>query len=199
MVETFGFVQLIAITTTLVPDESNWAIFVPGLEFEDSWQNNVNHLTRVTLLLMVDIVIFQTNNYGAIPFNNIPNWDLFTTGFSLKGDYNNTTNYKVGDVVRVGGWTYLAIADGVGNRPPDNTKWDKLNQGFYWKNTWTNGAYYDKGDTVRGINNINSMFVYLNIQRTQVTAQNRPDPRLNGTYWNLLSGGVESRKLNNTW
>ena len=182
-------------TTTLAADESNWAIFVPGLEFEDSWQNNVNYQPGDVVTYGGYSYISKTNNYGATPFNNTSNWDLFTTGFSLKGDYNNTTNYKVGDVVRVGGWTYLAIADGVGNRPPDNTKWDKLNQGFYWKNTWTNGAYYDKGDTVRGINNINSYVCVLEHTADQVTAQNRPDQDLSGTYWNLLSGGVESGNL----
>ena len=182
-------------TTTLAADESNWAIFVPGLEFEDSWQNNVNYQPGDVVTYGGYSYVSKTNNYGATPFNNTSNWDLFTTGFSLKGDYSNTTNYKVGDVVRVGGWTYLAIADGVGNRPPDNTKWDKLNQGFYWKNTWTNGAYYDKGDTVRGINNINSYVCVLEHTADQVTAQNRPDQDTSGTNWNLLSGGVESGNL----
>ena len=182
-------------TTTLAADESNWAIFVPGLEFEDSWQNNVNYQPGDVVTYGGYSYVSKTNNYAATPFNNTSNWDLFTTGFSLKGDYSNTTNYKVGDVVRVGGWTYLAIADGVGNRPPDNTKWDKLNQGFYWKNTWTNGAYYDKGDTVRGINNINSYVCVLEHTADQVTAQNRPDQDTSGTNWNLLSGGVESGNL----
>ena len=182
-------------TTTLAADESNWAIFVPGLEFEDSWQNNVNYQPGDVVTYGGYSYVSKTNNYGATPFNNTSNWDLFTTGFSLKGDYDNATNYKVGDVVRVGGWTYLAIADGVGNRPPDNTKWDKLNQGFYWKNTWTNGAYYDKGDTVRGINNINSYVCVLEHTADQVTAQNRPDQDTSGTNWNLLSGGVESGNL----
>ena len=182
-------------TTTLAADESNWAIFVPGLEFEDSWQNNVNYQPGDVVTYGGYSYVSKTNNYGATPFNNTSNWDLFTTGFSLKGDYDNATNYKVGDVVRVGGWTYLAIADGVGNSPPDNTKWDKLNQGFYWKNTWTNGVYYDKGDTVRGINNINSYVCVLEHTADQVTAQNRPDQDTSGTNWNLLSGGVESGNL----
>ena len=42
-VVTFGFVQLTHTpTTTLAVDEANWSN-CNGLEFEDSWQNNVNY------------------------------------------------------------------------------------------------------------------------------------------------------------
>ena len=59
-----------------------------------------------------------------------------------------TQDYLTGDVVRVGGYTYLAITNSNGIRPPNTTYWEKLNEGFKWKNTWTDATYYDLGDTV---------------------------------------------------
>ena len=183
-------------TTTLAVDEANWSIFVPGLEFEDSWQNNVNYQPGDVVTYGGYSYISITNNTAQVPFNNPTQWDLFTTGFSFKGDYNNTTNYKIGDVVRLGGWTYIALADGVGNRPPDAVYWDKLNEGLYWKGAWQNAVYYDKGDVVRGINDVNSYVCVAAHTSEQVgSGQNRPDQDTPGNFWNLLSGGAEVGNL----
>ena len=181
---------------TLAADEANWSIFVPGLEFEDSWQNNVNYQPGDVVTYGGYSYISVTNNYGQIPFNNITNWDLFTTGFTFRGDYDNNYAYKIGDVVRLGGWTYIALADGTGNRPPDAVYWDKLNEGLYWKGVWQDNVYYDKGDVVRGINDVNSYVCVAAHTSEEIGAgQNRPDQDLAGNFWNLLSGGAEVGNL----
>ena len=77
------------------------------------------------------------------------------------GDYNNGTAYKNGDVVRLGGFTYICIEDSTGNRPPNVTYWDKLNEGIYWKGNWANATLYDKGDVVRGIINTNNSYICI--------------------------------------
>ena len=181
---------------TLAADESNWSIFIPGLEFEDSWQNNVNYQPGDVITYGGYSYVSKTNNFNIVPYNNPVTWDLFTTGFSFKGDYNNATAYKIGDVVRLGGWTFIALADGTGNRPPDAVYWDKLNEGLYWKGAWANGVYYDKGDTVRGINDVNSYVCVAPHTSEQVGAgQNRPDQDTAGNFWNLVSGGAEAGNL----
>jgi len=181
---------------TLAADEANWSIFVPGLEFEDSWQNNVNYQPGDVVTYGGYSYVAITNNYGQIPFNNPTHWDLFTTGFTFRGDYDNNYAYKIGDVVRLGGWTFIALADGTGNRPPDAVYWDKLNEGLYWKGAWQNAVYYDKGDVVRGINDVNSYVCIAPHTSEQVGAgQNRPDQDIAGNFWNLLSGGAEVGNL----
>jgi hypothetical protein len=181
---------------TLAADESNWAIFVPGLEFEDSWQNNVNYQPGDVVTYGGYSYISITNNFNQVPFNNGTEWDLFTTGFTFRGDYDNNYAYKIGDVIRLGGWTYIALADGTGNRPPDAVYWDKLNEGLYWKGAWVDNVYYDKGDVVRGINDVNSYVCIAPHTSEEVGAgQNRPDQDTAGNYWNLLSGGAEVGNL----
>jgi len=181
---------------TLAADEANWSIFVPGLEFEDSWQNNVNYQPGDVVTYGGYSYVSVTNNYGQVPFNNVSHWELFTTGFTFRGDYDNNYAYKIGDVIRLGGWTYIALADGTGNRPPDLVYWDKLNEGLYWKGVWQDNVYYDKGDVVRGINDVNS-YVCIAAHTSEDTGagQNRPDQDTNGNFWNLLSGGAEVGNL----
>lgn len=267
---------------TLQADETNWAVFVPGLEFEDTWKADVTYQPGDVVTYGGYSYIAQTNNSGIFPTaipsyvnpanvtttaagtgfdftvtkNNgrysvaindggadyalgdtftiignvlgglsldndllitvtgidvdgaiteinaagvsINDWDLFTTGFNLRGDYaDDSTNqdYRTGDVVRVGGFTYLAIADNNGIRPPNTTYWAKLNSGIYWKNVWADGSYYDQGDVVK--HGVNSYICVLEhtADENPLAGNNRPDQDVSGTYWNLLTAGAESGSL----
>ena len=187
---------------SLAADEANWEIFIPGLEFEDSWSS-------ATLYQPGDIVTYGgyqyvalTNNDNKVPSTETSDWDLFVTGFSLKGDYNNGTAYKTGDVVRVGGTTYIAIADTTGNRPPSVLHWDKLNEGLYWKGTWSNATVYDKGDIVRGSVNTDTSYIAVTAHTSNNVGPstiNQPDyapgAGVDTSVWELLSGGPENDVL----
>jgi len=174
---------------------TQWSEFVAGLEFEDSWSSATNYQPGDFVTYGGYSYISKSNNSNIVPFGNAGDWDLFTTGFNLQGDYNNGTAYKVGDVIRLGGYTYLAKANTTGNRPPNATYWERLNQGIEWKDAWADATLYDAGDAVRGIGNINSYICILAHTSDEVSAQNRPDQDTLGTYWQLLSGGVESGNL----
>ncbi len=182
--------------TLLSQDESKWAQFVEGLEFEDTWDAGVSYQPGDFVTYGGYSYVSVTNNRAIKPSESPADWDLFTTGFRFMGDWGEDSSnfeYKVGDVVRLGGYTYLCTEDHTGQRPPNLLYWDRLNYGFEWKNAWTNATLYDLGDAVRyGVN------TYVCIQEhtsDQVVDQNRPDQDVSGTYWNLLSGGVESGNL----
>lgn len=191
-------------TTTLTADQANWAVFVPGLEFEDSWSSATDYQIGDFVTYGGYGYVAKTNNANKNPNTYAGvDWDLFVTGFRLMGDYNNGTAYKNGDVVRLGGFTYICIEDSTGNRPPNVTYWDKLNEGIYWKGNWANATLYDKGDVVRGIINTNNSYICIlghtsnNIGPATITQPDYPPgPGVDtGTYWQLLSGGAESTAL----
>jgi len=65
-----------------------------------------------------DIVSYGGNLYTAIasntattPSTGTASWQVFSTGFSFQGDWSGLTSYKIGQVVRLGGYTYMAMAD----------------------------------------------------------------------------------------
>lgn len=103
-------------STTFEDDEDSgyWNVFVEGLEFENSWNSS-------TIYQPGDVVTYggyayiSTKNHSNIKptdsTNGALNWDLFTTGFKLQNDWSSTTAYKVGDVVRLNGYTYIATED----------------------------------------------------------------------------------------
>jgi hypothetical protein len=177
-------------TSTSTFDDAKWSQFVEGLEFEDTWSSSTAYQAG-------DIVTYGGYTYAAISnhTNQTPStatayWSLFSTGFLFSGDWTTSTAYKVGNVVRLGGYTYLATADhtaGGGNKPANTSFWQQLNPGFKWLGSWTTSTGYILGDTIKYNNN---SYVCI-LPHTAITG-NRPDNDVSSTYWNLLTGGVET-------
>ncbi len=182
--------------TLLSQDENKWSQFVEGLEFEDSWDAGVNYQPGDFVTYGGYSYVSVTNNKAVKPSESPADWDLFTTGFRFMGDWGDDSSnfeYKVGDVVRLGGYTYLCTEDHTGHRPPNAAYWERLNYGFEWKGNWSNGTLYDLGDAVHY--GVNSYICILEHTSDQVVTQNRPDQDTLGTYWNLLSGGADTGNL----
>ena len=189
-------------TTDINADSANWALFVPGLEFEDSWSSATKYQPGDTVTYGGYQYVAKTLNENKVPSTQTSDWALFVTGFNLRGDYNNGTAYKTGDVVRVGGFTYISIADTTGNRPPNVVYWNKLNEGLYWKGNWSNATYYDKGDIVRGTTNTDTSYICVTSHTSNNQAPstiNQPDypagAGVDTSVWQLLSGGPENDVL----
>jgi len=101
-------------SSTSTFDDTKWSIFVNGFQFENSW-------TGGTTYQIGDMVTYGGNTYTAIQNHStvqIPStatayWQPYTSGFTYQGDYAVATAYKIGSVVRTGGYTYLALVDNV--------------------------------------------------------------------------------------
>ena len=186
-----------SVAVDLRSDEANWAQFIPGLEFEDSWGPYSPYQPGDIVTYGGYTYVAKTNNSEKKPSEAPNDWDVFATGFNLRGDYGDDSasqDYLTGDVVRVGGYTYLAITNSNGVRPPNTTYWEKLNEGANWRNTWTDATYYDLGDTVQqGVNS------YIAVQsHTSSNSVNDPATDTAGAFWNFFSGGAESGNLTTT-
>jgi len=92
-----------------------WSQFTEGAEFESTWNS-------ATLYQPGDIVVYGGNQYIAktvhtaaavteTPTTQAARWDLYTEGFKFQSAWANTTSYKIGEVVSIGGYTYLAAQD----------------------------------------------------------------------------------------
>ena len=91
---------------------------------------------------------FQTD-LGAVK------WQLMSDGIEWKSDWVANTTYKPNDVVKYGGYIYLAntghtsaatVALGL---EADQAKWDLFIEGFDWKSDWTISTRYKKNDLVK--------------------------------------------------
>lgn len=106
-------------------------------------------------------------------------WDLMLEGIDFKGAYDNSTAYKIGDLVTEGAKGYICIADSTGNRPPNGTYWTTIVDGIQYEGEYAGGTTYQPGDVVSYGGS-----AYICTLRTTGNAPT------DITYWNLFVDGA---------
>ena len=170
-------------------DETKFSAYTDGLQFQDTWSS-------AAVYEKGDIVTYGGYAYvanleiaagQAAPVNNSVNWDLLVPGFSAEGIWQsgNQYNYKTGQVVIFGGYSYVCILDTFNDgstvvTPVNSTFWTKLVEGFTWKGTYSAITNYYKGDTVEYNS---SSYVAIIHNLLNVT------PGTDATKWQLIAAG----------
>jgi hypothetical protein len=93
-------------------DIANWDQFVEGFAYENTWNNSTTYQPG-------DVVKYGGNHYVATTIHSgttptatgQSDWDLFSRNFDYIGDWAIDTAYKIGEVVTVGSFTYIATKD----------------------------------------------------------------------------------------
>lgn len=160
----------------LSDDQSFWEVWLPGLGYEELWQAEINYKKG-------DIVLYGGYAYTALENNNnsVPSingklqdtgdWELLKEGYRHRGEWNEDTQYRTGDVVRNNGYLYLAIADVTVEFPDSSIDWKRLVPGYQWQGAWNDNTVYYKGDIVTY-----ASYSYYCIQRhDSVDSESRPD------------------------
>ena len=106
-------------------DDINWQVWIPGEEYFQLWDDTVTYdLGDVVKYGGYSYISEVSENLNLPPSTNLASWTLVTLGYNLRGDWAATAgsppvliNYKVGDVVRRGGRTFVAIADNTSQDP----------------------------------------------------------------------------------
>jgi hypothetical protein len=168
---------------------SNVVEYLSGFEYEDTWNSGTQYQPG-------DVVTYGGYTYIATsihtnkpPAYNLSNdWDILTTGFTVVGTYTTTTDYKPGDVVQHGGYSYVAISTNTNVQPSNTNSWSLVVKGINWVGTWSSTTTYRLGDAVKRLSNS-----YVGIATTNVGVDPATDSL--GTYWNALLEGSETNVL----
>jgi hypothetical protein len=102
---------------------NRWSRFAEGVEYENAWN-------PATLYSRGDIVSYGGYQYIARTVHTAASaaatppladlivdgdWNLFSKGLQFESDWSNTVSYKIGEIVRLNGYTYLATVDSPSN------------------------------------------------------------------------------------
>ena len=168
-------------------DQSKFATFVEGQEWEDSYNGS-------TVYQKGDIVTYGGYTYiyvnaeeasGQTPTDNAY-WDVVTTGYNPTGAYSHGTAYKTGDVVNYGGNSYVSKTNHSSQYPSETngttngTHWTLVSEGFSYSAAYSSAATYNIGDVV---NYSSSAYIAVADRILGVT------PGTDATKWNLLAQG----------
>jgi hypothetical protein len=144
-------------TTNLV--DSYFALDVPGGTSKGTWV--LEDYYAIGDVVMHGGYVYQalTNHIGQVPSDSIYqtgdntiHWAIISKGKRLVGDWTANNTYKSGDVVRRGGYTYVALLDTTSDGSSldylDAGNWEIVVTGQSFKNAWTETVTYAVGDVV---------------------------------------------------
>ena len=202
-------------TNSFSADASYWQKLVEGFQFEGDWSPFKMYQLGDIIRSGGNQYISKTTHTGSDPqTDDGTNWTVFSQGFRFLGEWNedSSVEYNAGELVTVGGYTYVAKTKNTDVEPdPYSTDvahpWQLLNTGLRWRGVWLDDQEYAEGDVIRfGDNSYVCILKHFSegddFSTVQVGAEgggnenSRPDMDVTGTYWNVLSIGSEESVLN---
>jgi len=194
-------------TTNFADNSDKFEKFVDGFQYENEWEVQVQYQPGDVVQYGGNQYISKTDNTAIKPIDSTTDWDIFSEGLRFLGDWNEDSSnfeYLVGDVVRLGGFTYRCILDNQNQQPPNATYWSRLNSGFEWRGEWIDDQEYVEGDVVRfGDNSYVCIKAHISegddYSSLSTGAEgSRPDSADSGQYWSILAVGTEQSVLTTT-
>ena len=201
-------------------DQAGWELWLPGFGFEGEWLPNEIYQPGDVVTYGGYSYVALTINQGANPSafgfeqdGDGANWEIITTGYDFKGEWDITVPYAPGSVVRKGGYLYEALANLLPIEAwepgdPDNdtsAKWRLINTGVNWLGEWREATEDDSTVIEYYPGNVVVDESQTYICKTQhfsniFEARPKEDTRIGGggnQYWEVYGGRNESSAQNN--
>jgi hypothetical protein len=152
-----------------------------------------------TAYLVDDIVKYGGNTYVCVTnhtsqstspafYTDLSNsyWEIHTEGLYFKGDWAQSTHYKLNDLVKYGAFQYRTTTQHTSTSSFDNTKFEVFGEGFQFEDTYNAGTTYQDGDVVTY-----GGYSYVYINSTPASGQTPTD----NEYWDVLTTGFKTQGL----
>ena len=136
-----------------------WGQMSDGQAWRDDW-TTLTYYKENDLVKWGGLVYICNNGHTSSTYleTNQADWDLFAESLDWKSAWAVSTYYKVNDVVKYGGYTYLCITSHTSNASAtllsggleaDQAKWQVIHPGLEYKGTFTGSARYKINDVVK--------------------------------------------------
>jgi len=110
-------------------------------------------------------------------------WQLHTEGLYFKGDWAQSTHYKLNDLVKYGSFQYRTTTQHTSTSTFDPTKFEVYGEGFQFEDTYNASTVYQDGDVVTY-----GGYSYVYINTTPASGQTPTD----NSYWDVLTTGFKT-------
>ena len=174
----------VSLALGLEADLNKWDVFNRGIEYKTAW-------TTVTRYKVNDVVKFGSTLYICTLFHtssasfdlDTAYWSAFVEGLQFENTWSSATQYQPGDIVRYGGYQYVAKTTHINSTPSTGTSdWDLFSKGFSFTAEWSSATSYKVGEVVS-----------LGGQTYLCTIDHSNQSPPNASYWDKLSSGVNWR------
>lgn len=147
--------------TDLDYNPTKWNQMTDGITWADDWSTSTSYNINDVVRYGAIIYICNTPHTSSVTTtlgleSDQSKWDVFSEGTDWKGEWTINTRYRVNDVVKYGGYTYVCNAghtsagSTVSGLEADQSKWDTYNPGIEYKGLWSGASFrYKLNDVVK--------------------------------------------------
>ena len=195
-----GHVAAADFYTDLEYSPTRWNQLTDGQEWKGNWTTGTFYKENDIVKYGGTVYICNDSHTSAATTvlgleANQSDWDVFAESFDWKSNWNINTQYKLNDIVKYGGYTYVcntphtSAATTALGLPADLSKWDIFNPGIEYKGVWNGGSVvYKLNDVVK-----QGAGLWICIQQHTSTASFTTDAASN---WSQFVEGLE---FENSW
>lgn len=127
----------------------DWALYADGTQFKGDWIPGFNYKIGDNVRFGGRTYIAQTGHTSQSDFYaNISDWALYTDGTEWRGQWVDSFEYKVNDVVRNGGGLFICNTPHTSAVNFEDAYWDVYVEGYEWEDSWNATEEYQRGDVV---------------------------------------------------
>ena len=186
--------------TDLDYSPTRWNQLTDGQEWKGNWTTGTFYKENDIVKYGGTVYICNDSHTSAATTvlgleANQSDWDVFAESFDWKSIWTVNTQYKLNDLVKYGGYTYVcntphtSAATSILGLPADQSKWDEFNAGLEYKGAWSGSfVVYKVNDIVK-----QGAGLWICIQQHTSTASFIAD---SATYWSQFVEGLE---FENSW
>src|SRR5210317_1354244 len=122
----------------------------------------------------------ESNFYSS----DLSNWSLHTEGLYFKGDWAQSTFYKLNDLVKYGAYQYRCILQHTSSSSfAIGSNWQVYTEGLQWEDTYNAGTTYQDGDVVTY-----GGYTYVYVNATPSSGNTPTD----NSYWDVVTTGFNN-------
>ena len=139
-------------------DSSKFQTEVYGFNFYQEWDQSIYYAVGDVVRHGGYVYRANSNNYNHSPGDDTfvsaerKTWTVITKGVNVRGVWSSSEFYKTGDVVRRGGYLYVATSDTSDDGSTldylDSSNWELVVPSQNWRGVWTSGQTYSINDVV---------------------------------------------------
>ena len=139
---------------------SKWNLMTDGTSWKGDWSTSTQYIVNDVVKYGGNLYIATTAHTSAATAADgleldSAKWSVYAEGFDWKGSWVAATRYKLNDLVKYGGQTYVcntghtSAATNTLGLEADQAKWDYFNQGVEYKGAWVGSTRYKVNDIIK--------------------------------------------------
>jgi len=184
-------------------DITKFTTWMPGIELAGTWNSYTYYqIGDVVLYGGYSYVNNTANNQGNYPAIDTTDWTLLSTGYELKGSWNNGTHYYVGDVVSRGARSYVCTqehtfqdpltvaATGITFTSTTGTTLVVSSTTGLEAGMIISGVGFTQAQEISSVTNATTLVLSAPADGTPVASQTLTFTGANSAYWALVSPSV---------